>query len=53
MNRIPRLQRESENLDRLSTLKRFLNGIGERFIDIRRQRQDANRKNPQRIKRLR
>lgn len=52
-NPVPRLQRENENLDRLGSLKRFLNGLGERFIDIRRQRQDANRLRPQRIKRLR
>ena len=53
MNKVPRLQRENENLDRLGSLKRFLNGIGERFIDIRRQRQDSSRERPQTIKRLR
>lgn len=52
-NQVPRLQRENENLNRLGSLKRFLNGIGERFIDIRKQRQDANRLRPQRINRLR
>ena len=53
IDRIPTLQREGENRDRLSDLKRFLNGMGERFIDIRRQRQDANRQRPQRINKLR